>query len=450
MGIAFLVIYAGLLVFVAFLTARKQSQADFYVNSRRSSALGVGMSIVVSCVGASATLGMIGMAFDVGVPAVWWLGAGSLGLVLLSLLLAGKVRESNARTMPELVETFLGKQARPLISVLIVLAWSAILAAQFTALLKVLQSMSGLPTAACLGIGYLFVVLHTMGGQAAIMKADRFQTLILFVSVAVLLMALWGENPGWAGLVELEATNKAFPPERLLWYVLVVGANYLVCPMLFGRLLSARDGRSARLGGLLGAAGIAVCAVVIVCIGLSLRGIVPPGTAPDAALTTALAKYVPAWLNIVVSIALISAIVSSADSCLVTAATVLSHDLLQRPDLRTAKICVAALGLAGLLLSLWGKGILDYLLMAYDVYACGVVAPVFVGLLLVRKRRVDARFACLAVAAGGILGGLSALTGKNFYSYIGMGLSAAIALCGSRLKTPDSPLGRGTAEPGAR
>ena len=431
MGIALLCAYGLLIVWAAIRGGEDNSAAAFFVNNRASGALEVASSIIASCIGASATIGMIGLAFTVGSPAFWWLGAGVAGLAPLSLLLARKVRESGAYTMPQLAERFLGASARPLLSIVIVLAWTAILAAQFTAVAEVIRMLVGLPRILCLCLGFLFIVLHSLGGQAAIMRLDRLQTVILAASLLVILGWLTAHNPTWPALTRIQAVNADFPPEKLVYFLVVVGANYLVCPMLFGRLLSARDGKSARRGGLLAAGGIALCAVLIVSVGLACRGLVPADTARDAVLTRVLSDVLPFWMLMPVSLALLSAIVSSADSCLVTAATVLSHDLLKRGDPAAGRICVLVLGLAGMGLSLWGKSIIDLLLMAYDVYACGVVGPVFIGLMLEGRRRLDSRFACAAVAIGGILGLIAALSARTEFSYAGMAAAVLITLGGT-------------------
>ena len=443
MALTLLGAYA-LLIFCLGIAARSRSADAFFLNNRTSDAWGVGFSIIVSCVGASATVGMIGLAFTAGTPAFWWLGAGAAGLVVLSLLLARSVRASGAYTLPHLVETFLGRPARPLIAAVIVAAWTAILAAQFTALGRVLEGLTGLSTLACLGLGMVLICGHTMGGQAAIMRVDRLQALFLLLVLTVLLVWLTVHNPAWPHMVRLEAVNPAFPAETLGYYLVVVGANYLVCPMLFGRLLSARDARSAVTGGLLGAGGLAVCAVLIVAVGLACRGLVPEGTPGDAVLTAVLAGVVPPWMQLLVSLALVSAIVSSADSCLVTAATVCSHDLLGRRSPAVGRLCVLGLGVAGAAASLWGKGILGFLLMAYDLFACGVVMPCVVGLLAHPARRMAPRYACAAVVVGGLLGVAAAVTENRVYNYTGMGASALLAVLGiarqpawgSRVETP--------------
>ncbi|MDL2275415.1 sodium:solute symporter family protein [Desulfosarcina sp. OttesenSCG-928-G10] len=435
MEIALLGVYAIMIVGLA-ASGRKRTAVAFFVNERASGPWGVAFSIVVSCVGASATIGMIGMAFTVGTPAFWWLGMGAAGLVALSVLLARKVRRSGAYTMPHMVETVLGKPVRPLVAVVVVIAWSAILAAQFSAVVRVLESLTRFSPLFCLVVGFFLIVAHTFGGQAAIMRTDRLQALILFLALLVMLGWLNGDNASWPSRFAFEATNEQFPPEKLVYFMIVVGANYLVCPMLFGRLLSARDEGSARLGGLLAAAGIMICAMFIVAVGLACRGLLPADTAQDAVLTTVLAQRMPPWMHLVVSFTLLSAIISSADSCLVTASTVLSFDLLGKRSAASGRLCVLVLGLAGAALSLSGKDILGFLLMAYDVYACGVVVPVFAGLMLYGYRRMDTRWACAAVVSGGLCGAMATVSGQTDFSYIGMALSGLLTLAGAFFAQP--------------
>lgn len=429
-------ILAGAYALLIFAAARglggKASAGSFFVNRRSSSAWGVALSIIVSCVGASATLGVIGQAFSIGLPAIWWLGAGSFGLALLSLLLAKKVRESAAFTMPELVESYLGKEARSLISLLIVIAWIAILAAQFSALERILQSLTGLGGKWSLALGFCLIVAHSTGGQAMIMRLDRIQSVFLLTGLAAVLAWLWTHNPAWTSHVRPELLNADFGPRELVYYLLVVGGNYLVCPMLFGRLLSAGDAATARRGGIYAAIGLGCCSLLIVATGLACVGLIPADTPRDAVFTTIADSLLPAGMRLLLLITLVSAIVSSADTCLVTAATVLSHDLLHSRKPGTCRRAVLGIGLAGLALSLMDKSILEFLCMAYDVYVSGVVVPVFISLLAGGRAFVRSPWACLAVLCGGALGALSALSGIQEYSYAGMGLAALFTVLGLR------------------
>ena len=179
-------------------------------------------------------------------------------LRVLALFLAGEVRGSGASTLPQMAETCLGPKARPLISLCIVVAWMGILAAQFSALEQVLISLTGWPPAFCLGLAFALIAMHSLGGQAAIMRLDSLQSLVMIAGLVIVLAWLWVNNPAWTSGVAIEAVNDSFGYRELVYYLLIVGGNYLVCPMLFGRFFSARDARTARRGGLYAAFGLAL------------------------------------------------------------------------------------------------------------------------------------------------------------------------------------------------
>ena len=71
----FFLVYAALLLGMGLLEALRESRAKsgrdaFFVNSRASGPWQVGISIIASCVGGSATLGMAGVAGRRGVRTV--------------------------------------------------------------------------------------------------------------------------------------------------------------------------------------------------------------------------------------------------------------------------------------------------------------------------------------------------------------------------------------------
>lgn len=439
MGIAMLCAYAGALVFLSRRGGDKGAPSSFFVNSRSSGTLGVAFSLIVSCVGASATMGMAGMAWSIGTPAFWWLGAGAAGMTMLALFLAAKVRESGSYTMPEMTERLLGPRARIVVSIIIVVAWMAILAAQFSALSKLIASLAGFSALPCLAIGFFLVVVHTLGGQAVVIRTDRLQFYMLIGGLGVLMYWLNSRNPGWMTGVRIQALNEAFGLSDLLHYLFVVGGNYLVCPMLFGRFLSARDSNTARRAGLLAGLGLLLCSILVVAVGLSCRGLIAPDTMPDAVLTTALDTVFPRWLAVVVLLSLISAVVSSADSCLVTAATVLGYDLLRTDNTAICRGCIVGLGCVGMALTFMQRDILGFLFMAYDVYVAGVVMPVFMALLLGNGRPIPQALSLTALVTGGILGCLAPVLDVPILSIAGMLISGSLILIGLiRQRLPQS------------
>ncbi|MDR2696026.1 MAG: hypothetical protein LBC79_06565 [Deltaproteobacteria bacterium] len=434
MGVAVFVVYAAVMLAVAGSFGNREINArSFFLNSRSSSAALVACSLVASCVGASATIGMVGLAFTVGTPAFWWLGSGAIGLSILTVLLARRVRSSGACTLPEMLDAHLGSQVRRLTSAIIVVAWTAILAAQFVALTQILAALTGLSPRISLMLGVLLIVTHTLvSGQSGVMRLDRLQCCIM--AAGLLLAAVWLAqlNPGVLKTISIETTNARFPLHRLLYFLTVLGGSYVVCPMLFGRLLSAESAAAARTGSLWAAVALCGASALIVLIGLLSQGLIPGDTPPDRVLTGVVATAMPAWASYVIYLTLASAVVSSADSCLLTASLILAGDLLQRKGLRCARCCIIGLALAGLLLTFMDKGILDFLLMANDVYVCGVVPPVLCALMWSETRKPRRGIFMAGILCGGALGLLSSMTGASSFSYLGIAASAALAVVSFR------------------
>lgn len=460
-----LLIYTVIIFALSLYTVRKKCTSDaFFLNNRQSSSSYVALSIVASCVGGSATIGMAGLAWQVGTPAFWWLGTGAIGLLILTLFLARIVRESGARTMPEMIGMFIGETSRPAMSLIIVAAWLSIAAAQFSAMAVIVAPLAGISLDSALVLSTCTVVLYAcIGGQTAIIKSDAFQYIILIIAlIFALLFFLFPEqgfiistfftnSPETTQIAvassstalqsfintPIELLNDGFDGSRFRYFLCILGGSYIVCPMLFSRLLSARDEKSAYFGSLYAVIGLCLSAALIVAVGIACRFYVPVGSAGTGAeqvLTTVILDTMPLWLAHFVLLGLFSAIISSADSCLITAATVLSNDLLRRSDTFTCRICLLCMGIGGYILATSGKGVLQLLLMANDIYVCGVVMPVFVAMLLYKKYSFQKYIITSAILFGGAVGLASSITGDTNYSYAGLLISFAITLCALRKK----------------
>ncbi len=453
-----LLLYSLLLCLISLWShAKERTKAHmhtaFFVNNRQSSANGVAFSIVASCVGGSATLGMAGLAWQVGMPAFWWLGTGAIGLTILAFFLAHRVRQSGAYTLPEMISTFLSPSARPLSSVIIILAWLAITSAQLSAMAALIsplipEAIAGLPTpiantlqsfepsTLALLLGSSIVVIYAcIGGQAAVIKSDLIQyallMLALIVSVGLLYININTadlQNP--LSSIEFELINAEFPLSKFTYFLLIVGGSYVVCPMLFGRLYSAKDANTAKRGAMLAIFWLLLTAMLIVALGIICRAFTPELTniAPEKVLSTVLLQELPAWASTLAFLGIFSALISSADSSLITAATICSNDVLRTHSVKVCRLCTICIGLGGVALALSGKGILQLLLMANDIYVCGIVTPVFVGMLAHKRYILRARGITLAMGMGGAFGLTAALSGENIYSYMGIITALIISL----------------------
>ena len=423
-------LYSALLLALGVLDARhSRGEPAFFVNNRSSGAVHTGFSLAASCIGGSATIGMAGLAWQVGAPAFWWLGSGACGLALLTMFIARRVRATEAYTMPEIVAAWIGPRARTLVSLIIMPAWLAILAAQFTAMGKLTAALTGMAPEWALVVGAAVIVAYScLGGQASVIRSDLPQCLLLLAGILVALFWLFGYDPAPLEALHLELVNESFGPDRFSYFMIIMGGSYLVCPMLFGRILSARSSTDAIRGCWLAVAMLLASAAAVVALGVLCRGFVPAGTPADDVLASAI-RLLPSWVGMLLLVALLSAVLSSADSCLVTASTVLCNDLLGRRNVALCRLVTLLFGAGGLLLSTRGHGILDLLLMANDIYVCGVAVPVFAAMLM-KRGAVHSGLALTAVIVGGAGGLASAASGQEIFGYAGMALAVAAMLAG--------------------
>lgn len=375
--IAFLIFSSVFLLLACLESGRLLSKEDYFIAGRKATSIQVGFSVIASCVGASATIGMCGLAFSVGFPAIWWLLSGAVGLSILSIFLLKKLRRRSFLTMLEIVRERLGDLATKLCAFVIVAAWVAILAAQFSAMGSIVEQMTGTDAKVALFLGASVILLYTLiGGQATVIKSDVIQLTVMVVGLLALFLTLIQMDPKPLSEFRLELLNDQFQTQDLSRFALLIGGSYVVCPMLFSRFMSAGSDKSARTASVIAIIGLISLAILFVLIGIEARNFIPSSTPSDQVLAT-VAAQLPPFFQQILFLVLISAVLSSADSCLLTAATVVTNDLIRSPDIKISRFVMGGLTLAALFLSCADRGILNLMLMANNMYVCGVIAPVF-------------------------------------------------------------------------
>lgn len=420
-----LAVYAVLLFALGFWEFRKKDGLEgFLVANRRTGSLKVGFSIMASCIGASATIGLVANVYKYGFPAIWWLLAGAIGLSILALVFAKKIRGTGVLTLPELCEFYISRETRKISALLITLSWFAILAAQFIATGKILNAFG---IGQGVFVGAAVIVIYTfLGGQKSVIKSDFYQFIVLlFALIAVLIWMLIQPENLFSG-VKIELVNEKFDYSLIAYYLLIQGLVYVVDPDIFARIFSARDENAAKKGTIIGVIGIVFTALLIVLVGFG--AIALNGGKEGEFLTATLFNALPPLLGVILLLGLLSAIISSADTCLMTASSVFCYDVLNIKNIKIHRIFVIIVGLIAYLLTLYGNdlGILDYLFAANDIFAAGVVVTLFFAIIF--NGKADKKLMLLSMVAGGTCGLIAAVRGDKFYSFLGVFVAAVISL----------------------
>lgn len=429
------------------LGARKKArtQNGFFVAQRQASIALITGSFVATAVGGSVTVGMAGLGFGQGLTGVWWLLVGSVGLALLGTFFARKVRGAALYTLPELVEKQYDRRVGLAASVLIVVAWIGVVAGQIVAAGKIL-SILGIGSGALWMVIFaiVFISYSAIGGQLSVIRTDVFQAAVIYVGIFIALALFLRQAGGLEGLrVSLPQDFFSFPVspqfdwKALLSLLILVGATYVVGPDMYTRLFCARNEKIAQRATFLGASAFIPLAFEVVLIGMAAR-ILYPNIAPEQALPQVVSGVLSPWLGGLVLAALVAALMSSADTCLLSQSVILTQDIIKRfiPSLsekRTillTRLNIIILGLLALGLAMILKGVISSLLFAYTIFTCGLVVPVIAGFYS-EKLKVTPQGALAALIGGGIIGLLGKIPGldiplKGDLGLIGFGVSAIL------------------------
>jgi solute:Na+ symporter, SSS family len=433
---------------IGFMSSRRiRNISSFYVSDRSGSTLLISGSLLATIVGASQTLGLAGLGYTKGLVGAWWMLVGSLGLFTLTFWLAGKVRETEVYTLPELLKRQYGSETLKIIaSLLISIAWLGVIAAQIVAAGKIMTTLWPLHMSmSVIMMGVVFILYTTLGGQYSVLKTDFIQFIIILAGVVACMILSVNQAGGISALMQnLPASHFSFPVSDqfswhdLLLFILFVGSVYLVGPDMYSRILSARSPSTAKRATFLSALVMVPLAFVITMIGVSARAIFP-GISAENAFPYVVMHVLPEGVNGFVVAALLAAVMSTAATCLLTTSTIVVSDVLrpllnerftEKKMLLCSRVAVIIIGCLSIFIALQAKGIISSLLLAYTVYSGGLVIPVIFGFYS-RRLSLHSLGAIASVLVGGFLALYLKLTSHEDILVICFPLCILILFAGS-------------------
>ncbi|MEJ2237078.1 MAG: sodium:solute symporter family protein [Gemmatimonadales bacterium] len=410
-----LIVYLCAMVLVGW-RSRGRSAESYWVADRNCGTPRISVSLIATTFGASSTIGIIGLGYSRGLTAAWWSLVGAIALLPFGFVLAARVRALRVYTLPDIIEHAYGKQVSVPAATMIVVAWCGVVAAQMIAGARLISGVMALEYSLALAVVAVVFVLYTFwGGQLSVLRTDIWQLGLFLAALAIcaafVIRAFQAD--GGSVLGSVPDGHFSFPVsdsfgwyELLVFYPLIVGLPYLVGPDIYSRILCARNNSVAKRSTLISAMAIVPISLMLALLGTLLTGLYP-GLGQDTALPTAIRELVPIGLSGVVTAGFLAAIMSSADTTLVSAATILSLNVVgahraisEDVQLPMTKIALLCVGFAAWLIAGFQQGIISSLLLAYTVFVGGVVFPTLASFYRERLR-ITPKGAMWAVVVGG-------------------------------------------------
>ena len=387
-----------------------KTPADYYISGKRAGLIPVSGSLLATILGGSAILGTIELSQKIGWAALWFLCSASLGLLVL-VPLSKYVSRFGNYTLPELLGRFYGKKAEFISSLIIPIAWIGIVAAQIIAAAKILSEIGFIGyNEAAIASGLVFVLYTVAGGQISILKTDTFQSVIIVVGLCVLLVFSIGTSNvhPFDSLKPSALFNESFSFLDLIILLLTYSVTFVVGPDIYSRVFCAKNEKTA-------SRSILIVAIILIPVSFALTwlGIFSANNEHEGIVSFA-GHLLPGWAYGLFIAALLSAVMSSADTTLLTSSIILSElatgNLNENRALKFTHYFIIIIGVTSIVIALFMTSIIQTLLFALTFFSGAFVIPTLAGLLnlKVNKERVVTAI---------IIGGVLALTGKIVHDF---------------------------------
>ena len=324
---------------------RSQDQGEFFLGGRRIGAWVTSISSSASAASAWTLLGVSGFALTQGLPAVWLCGGVILGYIINWFWVGPRLRviaeETGALTLTELLlgdgDDALRRASRKLASLIILVSFVFYVAAQFQAAGDAFSQALGLPGDASIILGAAIILGYTMlGGFLAVSVTDTLQGILMaLVAVALPAVALFAladlGGPAQAlladeGALRLTPANAGIAGVGFVIGCLSVGLAQPGQPHVVNRYMAARDDRAIRQGRIIALTWAVLVLSGMTTLGLAGRVLFAGLDNPETVLFETAASLLPPVLSGLVIAAVLSAIMSTADSQLLAGAGAASRD----------------------------------------------------------------------------------------------------------------------------
>jgi SSS family transporter len=343
LAVVLFVLYSGALFYNAWLGRRRtRGVADYFVGGRGMGGVAIGISFYATFASTNSYIGHAGKGYAYGAP--WLLMAGFLVVFayLSWLFVAPKLRRFTADwesvTLPDFFAMRFGSRyVRIAAAAVIVFASLLYLIAIFKGGGNLLEVFLGVPYVAALGVTLVIVMIYTsVGGFVSVVRTDVIQGLLMVVG-AVLIFTFVTRAAGGVDVVftapetqSLFAWDAGTPFAVLLGIALAGSLKLLVDPRQLSRFYALKDEAGVRRGLWVALGGIVVIQLCLFPVGIYAHLILDGVTDTDLIVPTLVndAQVFPPLVGDFLIVAILAAAMSSLDSVLLVAASVVTRDII--------------------------------------------------------------------------------------------------------------------------
>ncbi len=403
-------IYMVIMLCIGILASKKADSTENFIVAGRRMPIWIGSAtIIATWFGGGTMMGSAGASYERGL-----LGViadpfgGAICLFIVGFFFARIFRRMRLLTYIDFFENRYGKTAATIAAIGSIssnVGWTGALLVAFG---FVFETLTGVPMEFGIMGGAVVVFIYTVaGGMWAVALTDFVQMVVIAVGLVMLLVVVLIDVGGWGNIAPHlpEDTFRLIPAERSasVWlnYArawLILGLADVTAQTLMQRAFAAKNEQVAQNSFYLAGFGHLSLGMIPVTLGIIASVTMPGLTDPETVIPElAIAHLHPVAIAIFVG-ALLAAIMSSADSALLAAASVFSVNILplfkpqatDRLQLLATRIAIPVFGSIAVYVALEVQVVYDLILDANSVILVCVVVPFIVGVWWKRANRTGA------------------------------------------------------------
>ena len=404
-------LYLSGMVGVGLWFAKKHTDFDDFFLAGRSLTTPLLITTLISTYyGIDVLFGDSQLGFTDGVVAWFGYARPTYAFFLIAaFLLAQRLREENFKSLPDILDKYYGKKTRYVGAVTsFIYSLPALALYGFGMLGDVIFSWK--PIVGMLVFGGIALVYTLTGGFWAVVLTDSIQFVMMCVVLAFAFPFAMNLIGGFDSMIDtLEPSYFDTMGDLSIWLIIIyasTGLSILVEPTFYQRIFAAKSYKSVRNALIIGIFIWGSYDWMITILAMSakvgvLKGLLPGGVAPDAALLTIMVAALPAGALGLFIAGVLSTEMSTLDSyCLVAGGNV-AYDIYKpalKPDatdtelIKTTRYGILLSWFLGFAMAVSFEQMLGLWVFLASILISSTLAPILLGIYIPNFRRPLAGF----------------------------------------------------------
>ncbi len=402
---------------------KNNSKEDYYVGDRKIGPWHVGLSVAATDVGGGFSIGLGGLGYMIGLSGSWLLFTGLVGAWVSAITIIPYLKKldkvNNFLTFPDFLRYKYNGKVALLASIITGIGYMGFTGGQILAGAKLSAAtlFSDLP----IGVDpYLFsviviatvIILYTVfGGIKAVIYTDTIQWIILISGLVFFALPFAIYQAGGITNIQNQLPSEFFSltnvtaTDLINWSITILPI-WFIAMTLYQRIFSSPNEREAKKAWYIaGLFEYPVMAFAGVSLGMISR-IYFPDIDPEMGVPMLLKGVLPIGIKGIIISAYFSAIMSTADSCLIASSGNFSLDIIGRyfykgkqstkSLIKLSQYTTLGIGVITLIVAISFESVLEIIYHSYSFMVAGLLVPTLIAFIVKKPNSTAALWAMIS------------------------------------------------------